>query len=240
MKRLLFSLFAAAWIVAAGQLASADQVVSQFDENVIPTNPQNGFGSFTFADFSVAGAVTDGPDSLIFDVMTDNDGSNGFFGGIGVDYGINTEIIPTVFVLLPIDFDPALSWWEMRVKKLPNNAASTVNTTYRDVDILGQTAEEYQFNFDLTSIPDDGDFHIITVAATNFGFMQNSQGIGDGENNPGLNQMQIQSVFGSSDRLNIEVDWVRIVTSVPEPSAIMLLGLGCAGLIATGRRRFAQ
>jgi len=226
-------------VTIAGQLACADQVISQFDENVIPTNPQNGYGSFTYNDFSVAGAVTDGPDSLIFDVMTDSDGANGYFGGIGVDYGISTEVIPGTFLLLPLDFNPALSWWEMRVKKLPNNAASTVNTVYRDVDVLGSTAEEYQFNFDLTSIPDDGGFHVITVPATSWGFMQNSQGVGDGANNPGLNQMQIQSVYGSSDRLNIEVDWVRIVTSVPEPSAIALLGLGCMGLIATARRRLA-
>ena len=52
-----------------------------------PVNPENTFGAFTHGDFSAAGAVTDGPTSLILDIQ-DSDGSNGVFGGIGVDYGI--------------------------------------------------------------------------------------------------------------------------------------------------------
>ncbi|WP_425395542.1 PEP-CTERM sorting domain-containing protein [Aeoliella sp.] len=222
------------WSAAPG---NAQVLVAEFSEETIPTNPMNGYGSFTFDDFSVAGAITDGPDSLIFDVQTDDDGNNGFFGGIGVDYGINTEVAPEVFLLLPLDFDPAVSWWEMRVRLLENNAASTVNTVYRDVDTIdGANAEEFQFNFDLTSIPSDGEFHIISVDATNFGFFQTSAGTPDGVNNPGLNQIQIQSVYGSSDRLNIEVDWVRIYT-VPEPSGLVLLGLGGVAACLLRRRR---
>lgn len=222
--------------VGVAQEGTAQVLIAEFSEQTVPVNPMNSFGSFTFGDLSVAGAVTDGPDSLIFDVMTDNDGSNGFFGGIGVDFSNNTEVAPGVFLQLPLDFDPTVSWWEMRVKKLPNNAASTVNTVYRDLDSIdGANADEFQFNFDLTSIPDDGEFHIITVPTTNFGFSQTSAGAPDGLNNPGLNQIQIQSVFGSSDRLNIEVDWVRIY-SVPEPSALCLAGLAGIALCRSKRR----
>lgn len=236
MRILCTCLAALCVLIGSAATGNAQVLVAEFSEQTIPVNPMNGFGSFTFGDLSVAGAVTDGPDSLIFDVQTDNDGSNGFFGGIGVDFSNNTEVAPGVFLQLPLDFDPAESWWEMRVRLLENNAAATVNTVYRDLDSIdGANADEFQFNFDLTSIPSDGEFHIISVPATNFGFSQTSAGSPDGINNPGLNQIQIQSVFGSSDRLNIEVDWVRIYT-VPEPSGLVLLGLGGVAACVLRRR----
>ena len=95
-------------------IASA-QLPVQFDENTYPTNPENSFGAFTHGDFTAAGAFTDGPTSLILDIQ-DSDGSNGVFGGVGVDFG------PFVSgALVPHDFDPATSEWVLRIKILPNN-----------------------------------------------------------------------------------------------------------------------
>ncbi len=198
-------------------------MIAEFSELVVPTNPENGFGSFTFDDFSSAGAVTVGATSLILDIEDDN-GSNGVFGGIGVDYNLR-------------NFDPTLATWEMRVKKLENNAATGINTTYRDEDVLGTSADEYQFSFDLSSIPDDGQFHIITTSAGSPGFSQPAFGFapGDGLNNPGLTQIQIQSQFGSTGRLNVEVDYVRITTPIPEPSSVALVALGGVVLLGFAR-----
>ncbi len=77
---------------AIAQSGHAQIVIAELSELTIPVNPQNGYGSFTFGDFSVAGAVTTTADSVILDIAVDNDGSNGLFGGVGVDFGIPTTI----------------------------------------------------------------------------------------------------------------------------------------------------
>lgn len=215
-----------ACLFAAALPASAANIV--FDENAIPTNPVNGFGSFSFDDFAVAGAVTDGPTSLIFDVI-DSNGSNGVFGGVGVDFVI--EDPPGSQTFVPQDFDPATHQFELSVKILGANAATGINAAFIDDDGAG-SADDHQFNFDLTGVPNDGAFHLLTASLLTPGFTQGAFGFtpGDGQVNPGLRQMQIQSQFGSTGRLNVEVDFLRIVPIVPEPSSVVLLGLALCGL----------
>ena len=124
MKRMMMCFGAAVVAVTiAGGIAAADQVIATFNEDYVPANPGNTFGSFTHGQFS--GAVTDGASSLIFDVM-DSGGDSGAFGGIGVDYGTYNSIL---MGLLPIDFDPATAYWEVRVKVLENNAATAIRTS---------------------------------------------------------------------------------------------------------------
>jgi hypothetical protein len=218
-------------VVVYGPSANA-QLPIEFSEKTVPTNPENTFGSFTFDDFSAAGAVTDGPNSLILDV-TDSNGSNGVFGGVGVDYG-------TPPATNQRDFDPALARWEVRLKILPLNAATAMRTTYIDHDGgFPVAAEEYIYEFDLTSVPNDGQFHVLTKPVTSPLFNQSAFGFDaadDGINNPGLRQVQIQSVFGSTGRLNVEVDYARIV---PEPAALALLGIAAPALLLAVRRRRA-
>jgi hypothetical protein len=218
-------------VVMFGPSANA-QLPIEFSEQTVPMNPENTFGSFTFDDFSGPGAVTDGPTSLILDV-TDFNGSNGIFGGIGVDYG-------TPPATNQRDFDPALARWEVRLKILPLNAATAIRTTYIDHDGgFPVAAEEYVYEFDLTSVPNDGQFHVLTKAVTSPLFNQSAFGFDaadDAVNNPGLRQVQIQSVFGSTGRLNVEVDYVRIV---PEPASLALLGFAAPALMVAVRRRRA-
>lgn len=233
MKRKLVCLAAAMMAVATMGTAAMAQLPIEFSENTYPTNPENGFGGFTFDDFSGPGAFTDGPTSLILDV-TDSNGSNGVFGGVGVDYGTPPATDQR-------DFDPALAHWEIRLRILPLNAATAFRTTYIDHDGgFPVAAEEYIYEYDLTSVPIDGQFHVLTKPVTSPLFNQSAFGFDaadDGINNPGLRQLQIQSVFGSTGRLNIEVDYVRIV---PEPASLGLLSLATPALLLAVRRRRAE
>jgi hypothetical protein len=88
-------------------------------------------------------------------------------------------------------------------------------------------------------VPNDGQFHVLTKAVTSPLFNQSAFGFDaadDAVNNPGLRQVQIQSVFGSTGRLNVEVDYVRIV---PEPASLALLGFAAPALMVAVRRRRA-
>jgi PEP-CTERM motif len=228
MRRLTLCVAAAVVALAVGgQADAAATVIATFDENHYPTNPMNGFGAFTFGDFVQPGAFTDGPNSLILDVV-DSDQLNGVAGGVGVDYG------PFDFTLglSPIDFDPAFAFWELRVRILENNRASAVRTLIHDVDVSG--TEEHIWEFDLTGVPDDGNFHSLFVPFPDLLF---TQSLADGILNPGLNQIRVESVFGSSERLNIEIDHASMWATVPEPASLSLLGLGYLGCLLAMRRR---
>jgi hypothetical protein len=234
MTRNLLSFAAAMMAVAVIGMAANAQLPIVFDENTYPTNPENTFGAFTFDDFSGPGAFTDGPNSLILDVQ-DFNSSNGVFGGVGVDYGTPPATNQHNFAIDNV-------MWLLRLRILANNSAAAIRTTYIDHDGgFPVAAEEYVYEFDLTGVPNDGQFHTLTKAfnaelfhQTAFNFDANDDGI----NNPGLRQVQIQSVFGSTGRLNVEIDFVRI--AVPEPASIAMLALAApAMLLGTRRRRAA-
>ncbi len=231
MKRQMIGVAAVLVAVAVLARAASAQLPVVFDENTYPVNPENTFGAFTHGDFSAAGAVTDGPTSLILDIQ-DSDGSNGVFGGIGVDYG------PFVGgALVPHAFDPAEAQWVIRLKVLPNNTATALRTSYIDLDnFLGTVGDEHVFEFDLTGVPMDGNFHDLIIPASMPLFTQGAFGLiaGNTINDPGLKQVQIQSVFGSTGRLNVEIDFAAIV---PEPATFALVGLGALAMAGFARTR---
>lgn len=228
MKRMLFTLPCLLMTAIAAQASTLT-----FDENAYPTNALNGFGGFTFEDFGAPGAVTVGPTSITLDI-TDVGGNTGVFGGVGVDFLVETSPGSDDFV--PQDFNTTGMFWEMRVKLLSNNAATGINTTFVDDDGAG-SADEHQYSFDLTGVPNDGEFHIVTAAFDSPGFTQDAFGFtsGNGQVDPGLRQIQIQSQFGSTGRLNVEIDFVQIV---PEPTSAALL-LVAAGAMGLRRRSMA-
>ncbi|TWT47716.1 hypothetical protein [Botrimarina hoheduenensis] len=226
MIRLLFVL---PCLLLAVPLSAATLV---FDENALPTNdPVNGFGSFTFDDFG-GGAVTETATSLVFDV-SDNNASNGVFGGVGVDYVVENP--PGSMTFVPQHFDAATHQWELRVKLLPNNAAGALRAVFIDDDGAG-TADEHQYEFNLLSVPNDGEFHVLTLPLSTPLFSQGAFGftLGNGAVDPGLRQIQIQTPFGSTGRLNVEVDYLRITPSIPEPAS---LGGVLISMMILGQRR---
>jgi hypothetical protein len=233
MNRLLMGLLLATLgLSLVGGPALADTVIATFDETYVPNNPLNTYGSFTHGQFN--GAVTDGPTSLTFDVLNSG-GDSGAFGGIGVDYGTYNEIL---MGLLPLNFNAAQAYWEVRLKLLPNNEATAIRTSIRDMDTLGTAGDEHVYEFNLANVPNDGNFHSLfaQVASPTFSQTAYSFQAGDGLVNPGFDQLQIQSVYGATGRLNVEIDHVTI-WQVPEPSALVLAGLVSVFGLALGRRR---
>ncbi len=233
MKRLSVSVAAALLAVAAFGARVNAQLPVQFDENTYPVNPENTFGAFTHGEFATAGALIDGPTSLILNVTDSNlDGNS--FGGVGVDFG------PLVGgALVPHDFNPATSVWELRIRKLPLNTATAIRTTYIDLDnFLGTSGDEHVFEFDLTGVPIDGNFHTLLKPASAPLFTQGAFGLiaGNTVNDPGLKQIQVQSLFGTPDILNVEIDYVRI-RAIPEPATLALFGLGGLAMMAFRRKR---
>ncbi len=176
-----------------------------FDENAVPTNPDNGFGSFPFGGFE-GGAVVDGPTSLTIDASS--------FGGIGVDYNQR-------------NFNIADATGEIRLRVLDGNAASSINAVLVESDIEelgGNAGEQYGLVFGLGALsPADGFVTLMLPlsAAGSFGGAF-GRDPGDGVFNPGLFQVQLQNPFGATDRLHVEVDYFRI-TTVPEPHALALM-----------------
>lgn len=181
--------------------ALADYTVTAFDESYYPTNPENGFGAFRWGDLNYAGAVTDSATSLTLDV-TDLDGQDGVFGGVGVGYPFH-------------DFDPNLAQWEVRFRILPNNAATSFRTTYLDDDGPGTTwprrGTDYYYDFNIAGLAQN-QWHVLTNPFNNSFYNATSfeHDAGDGIQNPGLRQIQLQAVYNSTGRLNVEFDYIRV------------------------------
>lgn len=222
-KNLLFMALLLAFASSAGPVARGFEAT--FDENFFPVNPVNTFGGFTFGGFGGSGLV-DGVSSFFIDSSE--------YGGVGVDYVVDDGNGTGTFI--PQDFDPTGHVVEISVKLLANNVAPNINVILSDVDGDG-VADDHQYNFDLTSIPNDGNFHLLSRSVFDAGFVGNSFGFAKGDDvfNPGLRQIQIQSQFGSTDRLNVEVDFVQI-RPIPEPTTLILAAFGCASIGIMTRR----
>ncbi|HEY4234318.1 MAG TPA: endo-1,4-beta-xylanase, partial [Lacipirellulaceae bacterium] len=189
-------------LFAAAHLASASYVVTSFDESHYPTNSENGYGGFAWGDFDYPGAVTSGPSSLTIDTY-DRDGLNNLAGGIGVDYPLH-------------NFDANTAQWDIRYRVLPNNTATAFRTVYIDDDGPGTInptrGSEYDYDFNIAGVTPAMGWQTITKPFNNFSYTGTAFGHDAGDNiqNPGLNQLQLQSVFGSTGRLNIEVDYAQV------------------------------
>ena len=221
------STFLAVAFVAACTLGQASGDVVLYDG----PGGDDFFGSapagFNYEDITVA----DTGSSLIVDAPTDNNGMAGLFGGLGRD------VDPVA------DFDTANSFFRIVYRPLADNTATNFNVVLSDQD-SPSTAQDYQYVLTTSAgTPVGGGFveQIISTQPDPSAFNQASFGFGAGDATPdfGLRQWQIQSGFGSPDRLNIEIQSVSIVLpteAIPEPGSIALLGLGALGMVTRRRR----
>jgi GH35 family endo-1,4-beta-xylanase len=185
-------------VLFAGALvssAAADFLVTSLDEDDFGT-------AFRWGDFSTSGAVTAGPDSLTVNA-TDQVGDPGLTGGIGY----NTSVL---------NFDASLSQWDVRFRVLPSNTASGFRLSYIDED-GGSSGTEYLYDIGIGSYPVN-QWQTISQALASPSGSQTASGHtpGDGIQNPGLSQVQLQAVYGNLGQLNIEVDYINLM-SLDEP-----------------------
>ncbi|QDV73887.1 hypothetical protein [Botrimarina mediterranea] len=133
------------------------------------------------------------------DLTEDIDLANGLFGGVGSD--------------ISADFDAETTQLEVLLRVNPDNVATNFRVVLADNDGEG-VGEEYQFYIDLSSLP-IGEFVTVTQQLTNPGPVFRQAGFeqadGDMIQNYGLRQVQIQSEYGSSARLNIDVQHVKVI-----------------------------
>lgn len=153
------------------------------------------FGDFDdnfFGNFDVSGGV------FSLDLTEDIDLANGFFGGTGSD--------------VAADFATETTDIEVRFAVGADNAAADFRIVLVDNDGVG-VGEEYQYAVDLTGVaPEDG-FVTQTLPLDSFIFRQAAfnQTDGDMELNYGLSQIQIQSAFGVTDRLQVDIESVKLI-----------------------------
>ena len=215
--------FATGCVLALGVVASASasaQVASLYegDGNFFSSAP----AGFSYDSFSTG--LTETPTSLTIDVSA--------FGGLGRD------------LVTPVAVDETTDTVRIEYRVLGNNEASDFRIILRDNDgddsAPGLGTEDHQLFVDMSFASPLGDGsgfseQFIPIApvfrAQSFGFAND----GDGVLNLGLDQWQLQSAFGATDRLNIEV---RLVEIVPEPGTFGLALTGLA-LAAVRRRRGA-
>lgn len=208
---------APAWIAAVCSLttalgaAQAQTTFATFDVNQFQANGFR-FGDFDddfFGNFDVSQGV------ISLDLTEDIDLANGFFGGAGSD--------------VVVDFDETVTQIEVTLQVGPDNVASDFRVTLLDNDGddsgPGLGTEEFQYLVDISGFsPSDG---FVTVALPLNSFIFRQQGFGfanDGDTltNFGLRQIQVQSAFGVSDRLQVDIESVKLVDPLGEPNPLLI------------------
>ncbi|MEM8944360.1 MAG: PEP-CTERM sorting domain-containing protein [Planctomycetota bacterium] len=176
-------------LLAAGQAHAA--VFATYDAD------QHNANGFLFDDFDDFFNVDTSGGVINIDLVNEVAPGDGLFGGMGSD--------------IVADFDAATTQLVVDLTVGPNNVANAFRVTLRDSDGVG-IGDEHVYEFDISTLT-PGVATTLTVPLSNGPlFTQGAFGqiAGDGIQNFGLTQMQIQSVFDNPDRLNILVDSVKL------------------------------
>jgi hypothetical protein len=160
---------------------------------------QHNANGFAFDDFNNFFAVDTSNGVISIDIIADLDNANGLFGGMGSD--------------IAAEFNAATTQLEVTLTVDPLNVASSFNIVLVDNDGVN-TGEEYQFAFNLTGVP-TGVPTVLTQSLINPGpvYRQAANGQTDGDmiQNYGFRQLQIQSQYGGTNRLKIDVNSVKLI-----------------------------
>jgi hypothetical protein len=180
-----------------------------------PCLATNAFG-LTYANFDVAQFQANG---FRFGDFNDNflgnfDVSNGYFAlDLTEDLNLAEGLFGGVGSDITAEFEAADTQLEITLRVDPLNVATNFRVVLADNDGVG-IGEEYQFYLNLAGLP-TGEFITITQPLTNPGpvYRQAGYQLADGDmiQNYGLRQVQIQSEYGSSARLKIDVMNVKVV-----------------------------
>ncbi|QEG21062.1 cellulase family glycosylhydrolase [Mariniblastus fucicola] len=155
----------------------------------------------TFGAFDVSGAVDTSTGDIAIDVAE--------FGGMEVG-------------LAQVDFSNTDTTLEVELQIGANNAAGSFVVNMTDFDGVGSDsldiAEVYQYRVDLNGLSTSM-FQTLTISLDNSFFnldeFESSTDADDGVINYGLIELGLQSEFGSTDRLDVVVRRVSVVTSEP-------------------------
>lgn len=165
--------------------------------------------AFTYLDFSPAGVVEDTGSSFTVNAATDSDGSMGLFGILGRDL-VGTS---------PAEFDAQTHQLRVVYRFLDANKAPIFKLVLTDRD-GPDSGEQYKFDVAVDSPAaefDDGfselllDITAQDAASRNPGKDSGFANDGDGVANYDLTQWQLQSLYGSSAPLHVEVRVLEIV-----------------------------
>ena len=186
-----------------------------------------GAPNFNFGDL----VLFTGASSFTIDTPVDVDSANGLFGGAGIDVS-PIETFENAGAVVRIEFLP-----------LATNVANNFRIILSDDD-GGGVRDDFQYFGDIpsaTPVPDGSGFLSLSIPISDgdrifqqgsFGFAASTDFVED----YGLAQWQIQSAFGETDRLSLEVRSLEIVTAIPEPNCAVF-GMLAAGAAFLRRSR---
>lgn len=167
---------------------------------------------FKYLDFAPSGVIDDTGSSFIVNATEDSDGSMGLFGILGRN-------VPDA----PVAVDANTHQLRVVYRFLEGNEAQMFKVVLTDQDDAG-AGEQYKFDVttdaDATET-DDGFMELFMpiseddadhrTPGTEAGFSKD----GDGVANYDLTQWQVQSVYGSTGALNVEIRQIEIVSNEP-------------------------
>ncbi|MEM1027396.1 MAG: PEP-CTERM sorting domain-containing protein [Planctomycetota bacterium] len=186
-------------------------------------------GGFTFGDFTLSETT----DTFTIDNNVDGDSANGLFGGVGRDTFGTFPAIDAEASTLSVTFRPTAA------------GANEFRVIVQDANF------QFQYGLDLVNVTPlaDGFVAATVFLGANDPLDENDDAIffisdssGNGVANTTvpdfstITQWQIQSLFGGSDPLNIEVSRIAINDIVPEPGSLALLSGGVLALVARRSR----